>query len=160
MSSLTSKFPLIVRYWFSSIFSLIIGVAVTILAIPVFLDALDFNKRAVTTVATVIESQYQTRSYKVIHKRTSAYPVVQFTDTKGNQQQANCSIPWRQYDTVKPGETFTIAYLPEDPSTVHLDDNSLLYGSLFGVIAGVITAIVSIGWMRPLIKGKVEELQE
>lgn len=160
MSSKKPKVPLIVRDWFSSIVCLIIGVAVTSFAVPALLYVLDFNKRAVTTVATVIESQYQTQHYKVIHKKTTARPVVQFTDTQGKLQQANCSIPWRQYDTIKPGETFTIVYLPEDPATVHLDNNSRIYGSLFLLIAGIITTIVSIGRMRTLIKGKVEELQE
>lgn len=160
MSTKKPKVPLIVKHWFTTIFYLIAGVAAIIYAGYTFLGVLEFNERAVTTVATVIESRYQTRNYKMIHKKTSAVPVVQFTDTQGNLQQAKCSIPWRKYDPVKPGETFTIAYLPEDPAKVRLDDNSLFYGSLFVIIAGGITAITSIGWIRTLCKGKEKAPQE
>lgn len=159
MSSKKPKISRIVKYWFTSIFSLIAGLATIIFAVSAFLGVLDFKQRAVTTVATVIEARYETQNYKMVHKKTSSRPLVEFTDTQGNLQQVQCYIPWRQYDTIKPGETFTIAYLPEDPTDIRLDDNNKLYGSLFLLIAGFVTAIPAIRWIRALIKGKVEELQ-
>lgn len=152
MGSFEIRVPRIVKDWYTTVIGATLGTLAAGWAFCIYLNILDFEKHAITTEATVVKVEYETHRYKMLHERTTYFPVVRFSDAQGNLRQAHCRLPRKIHKKLHIGDTLSIVYRPEDTNEVKIDNKSVKYGCFFWMIAGTTMAVWSIQRIRTRLK--------
>ena len=135
--------------WIPAIVCILVGLGVLFLGNLASQKENRFIEHGQQTEAAVIEVKRVSKRSGGKRKRTttSYCPIVSFTNAEGQLQQASSLLSTKAHRNLKPGDKFTIYYLPENKEEVLLqgDSNSgsyfmiMLVGGIFTAVGGGIT---------------------
>ena len=130
--------------WIPAIVCILVGIGVMLLGNYARQKENRFMEHGQRAEASVIEVKRVSKRSGGKRKKTSTSycPIVSFTNTDGQLQQASSLLSTKEHKKLRPGDKVTIYYLPENKEEVLLqgDSNSGSYLMIM-LVGGIFTAV-------------------